>query len=370
MPEFTTSIAPPRAPLFSTRKIVHMSMLIFAFLLPYLTWTQAAGCGLLALLFNVVVLPRLGVDLRKSPAGAPGPDVWTGIVIYPISVLALILLYRHDLHIVGATWAIMALGDGMASVAGGALRGPALPWNREKTWSGFLGFIVAGTAGAYLLTRWCDVLGPRRRARYRPENLRGHGAGGRDRRVRPDSPGRQRLGSAGGGRLHVLPVPRRAQRAGQQPALPRPAHRAGRGHQFGAGGVALGLKMVNRSGAVCGFLLGVAVYLGWGYKSFLVMFAFFLIGSVATRFGYARKAARGVAERRGGARSWREALANSLAGAFFSLLVITTHHEGAFLMASIAAFAEATGDTLSSEIGQCISNRAYLITTLQAGACR
>jgi uncharacterized protein (TIGR00297 family) len=72
-----------------------------------------------------------------------------------------------------------------------------------------------------------------------------------------------------------------------------------------------------------------------------------------------------VAEKRGGARSWREAVANSLAGAFFSLLVITTHHEGAFLMALIAAFAEATGDTVSSEIGQWISDRAYLITTFQ-----
>ena len=123
--------------------------------------------------------------------------------------------------------------------------------------------------------------------------------------------------------------------------------------------------MVNRSGAVCGFLLGVAVYLGYGYKSFLLMFAFFVIGSVATRLGYARKAARGVAEKRGGARSWREALANSLAGAFFSILVITTHHEGAFLMALIAAFAEATGDTVSSEIGQWISGRAYLITTFK-----
>jgi uncharacterized protein (TIGR00297 family) len=129
--------------------------------------------------------------------------------------------------------------------------------------------------------------------------------------------------------------------------------------------LALGLKMVNRSGAVCGFLLGVAVYLGWGYKSFLLMFTFFLIGSVATRLGYARKAARGIAERRGGARSWREAVANSLAGAFFSLMVITTHHEGAFLMALIAAFAEATGDTVSSEIGQWIAGRAYLITTFK-----
>jgi len=125
------------------------------------------------------------------------------------------------------------------------------------------------------------------------------------------------------------------------------------------------LKMVTPSGAICGFLLGVAVYLGWGYKSFMLMLTFFAIGSVATRFGYARKAARGVAEKRGGARSWREAVANSLAGAFFSLLVIATHHQGAFLMALIAAFAEATGDTISSEIGQYVSDRAYLITTFK-----
>jgi uncharacterized protein (TIGR00297 family) len=116
--------------------------------------------------------------------------------------------------------------------------------------------------------------------------------------------------------------------------------------------LALSLKMVNRSGAVCGFLLGVAVYLGYGYKSFLSMLAFLAIGSVATRISYARKAARGVAEKRRGARSWREAVANTLPGAFFSLLVITTHHEGAFVIALMAAFAEATGDTVSSEIGQ------------------
>ena len=28
------------------------------------------------------------------------------------------------------------------------------PWNRQKTWPGFISFAVAGTVGAYLLTRW------------------------------------------------------------------------------------------------------------------------------------------------------------------------------------------------------------------------
>jgi uncharacterized protein (TIGR00297 family) len=105
--------------------------------------------------------------------------------------------------------------------------------------------------------------------------------------------------------------------------------------------------------------------LGYGYKSFLILLSFFLLGSIATRLGYSTKSARGVAEHRHGARSWREALANSLAGAFFAILVITTHHEAAFLVALVAAFAEAAGDTVSSEIGQWLSQRAYLITTFK-----
>jgi uncharacterized protein (TIGR00297 family) len=378
MPESSTSTASPLAPLFSTRKIVHMSMLIFAFLLPYLTWTQAAGCALLALLFNVAVLPRLGTDMRKSPASAPGAGIWTGIVIYPISVLALILLYRHDLHIVGACWAIMALGDGTASVAGGALRGPALPWNREKTWSGFLGFIVAGTAGAYVLTRWITLGAALRAAPGVAPALALNiapdialricaatalvGAIVESVPIRLDDNASVPLVS--GAFMYCLYFVERSALDSNLPYLGRRIVLAA-AINLALAVLAFSLKMVNRSGAVCGFVLGVAVYLGWGYKSFLLMFAFFLIGSIATRFGYARKAARGVAEKRGGARSWREALANSLAGAFFSLLVITTHHQGTFLLALIAAFAEATGDTISSEIGQYISNRAYLITTLQ-----
>jgi uncharacterized protein (TIGR00297 family) len=383
-----------------------MSMLIFAFLLPYLTWRQAAGCALLALLFNVVVLPRLGADLRKSPArgsesgmqnlessfapssesairnpespfaqlptspsaqlpiGSSAPtaaaNVWTGIIIYPISVLALILLYRHDLHIVGATWAIMALGDGMASVTGGTLGGPALPWNRQKTWTGFLGFIVAGTAGAYVLTRWvAPSVAPDIAFRICAAATL-VGAIVESVPIRLDDNASVPL--VAGAFMYCLYFVERSALDSNLPFLGRRIVLA-TAVNLALAVLALGLKMVNRSGAICGFLLGVAVYLGWGYKSFLLMFAFFLIGSVATRLGFARKAARGVAEKRGGARSWREALANSLAAAFFSLLVITTHHEGAFLMALIAAFAEATGDTVSSEIGQWISDRAYLITT-------
>ncbi len=352
-----------RSPLLSTRKIVHMSMLSFAFLLPYLTWTQAAGCALLALLFNLVILPRLAVDLRKAPVGAPDANLWTGIVIYPISVLALILLYRHDLQIVGAVWAILALGDGMAGVAGSTLGGPALPWNREKTWSGFVGFLVAGTAGAYVLTRWiAPSVAPDFALRICAATAL-VGALVESAPIRLDDNASVPL--VAGAFMFCAYFIERSALDSNLPYLGRRILLAA-AINLSLAILALALKMVNRSGAICGFLLGIAVYLGYGYKSFLLMFAFFLVGSLATRLGYARKAARGVAEKRGGARSWREAMANSLAGAFFAILVITTHHEGAFLIALIAAFAEATGDTTSSEIGQWLSSRAYLITTFKS----
>ena len=100
----------------STRKLVHMSMLIFAFLLPFITWQEAAGLALMALLFNIFILPRLGADFRKRPTDARDSSIWTGIVIYPSSVLLLVLFYRHQMHIAAAAWAIMALGDGFAKI--------------------------------------------------------------------------------------------------------------------------------------------------------------------------------------------------------------------------------------------------------------
>ena len=64
--------------------------------------------------------------------------------------------------------------------------------------------------------------------------------------------------------------------------------------------VAFRLKTASRSGGAMGFVLGWLVYLGWGWKSFLMLLTFFVLGSLSTRLGYGRKAARGLGERRGG----------------------------------------------------------------------
>jgi uncharacterized protein (TIGR00297 family) len=362
MNEVTAPLAAPRHHLLTARKIVHMSMLVFAFLLPFLTWLQAAGCAILALLFNVLILPRLEVDLRKQPSRETSSNPWTGIVIYPVSVLALMLFYRHSMQIVAAVWAIMALGDGMASVAGETLRGAVLPWNPQKTWSGFCGFILAGTAGAYVLTRWVNSQIPPERALWICLATALVGALVESLPVGLDD--NLTVPLVCGAFMFCAHLIERSALDSNLPYLGRRIVLALAVNLVFAL-AARALRTVNTSGAVAGLALGVAVYMGYGYKSFLVLLGFFLLGSIATRLGYAKKAARGVAERRRGARSWREALANTLAGGFFAILVITTHHEAAFLVALLAAFAEAAGDTVSSEIGQWVSDRAYLITTFK-----
>jgi uncharacterized protein (TIGR00297 family) len=346
----------------STRKLVHISMLGFAFLLPFLTWLEAAGAALLALLFNLFILPRLDVDLRKRTRDAVSSDVWTGIVIYPLSVLLLVLLYRNQMEIVAAVWAIMALGDGTAGIAGVALKSRGLPWNRAKTWSGFGAFVVAGTLGAYALTRWVAPSLPADQVWLVSAVTAVVAAAVESAPVGLDD--NLTVPLVAGAFMFCAYLVDASSFWSNFPYLKsRLVLALAVNVAFAL--LALALKTVTWSGAGVGLLLGTAVYMSYGFRSFAILLAFFLLGSAATRLGYAQKAARGVAEHRKGARSWREASANLLAGAFFSILAISTPYQWAFLAALLAAFAEAAGDTISSEIGQWLSPRAYLITTFK-----
>ncbi|MGH9430117.1 MAG: DUF92 domain-containing protein, partial [Terriglobia bacterium] len=342
----------------------------FAFLLPFLTWQEAAGMAGLALLFNLYLLPQINADLSKHPITPrgmettvadtrPAAGMWTGIIVYPISVLALILFYRHQMYVAAGAWAVMALGDGMASVAGEAWAGPHWPLNPQKSWAGTIAFVIFGGAGAYVLIRWVGPPVPPGRAAWLAILTALVGAVVESLPIGLDD--NLTVPLVSGAFLFCAAMFARSTFDSNLPYLGARIVLALLVNAL-LSLTGLSLKLVTRSGAVVGFLLGLAVYMGYGYKSFLVLLAFFAIGSAATRMGYAVKAARGIAERQRGARSWREATANVLAGAFFSVLVITTHHERAFLLALIAAFAEASGDTVSSEIGQWLSSRAYVVT--------
>lgn len=363
----TISVSRARRQLLPSRKIVQITMLALALLLPSLSWQRAAGGALLAFLFNAALLPQLDLDLRKHRGARTAidnvADVGAGILLYPVSVLILILIYRHHLEVAAAAWAIMALGDSAAGLIGEAMPGPRLPWNPGKTWTGFTAFVLAGAAGASVLLVWVQPSLACGKAIIVSVLSALLGAAVESAPFRLDDNLTVPLMCSGF--IFCALLTTSAAVRGNLPYLGRRLLLAAAVNLTFAL-LALRLKTASRSGAALGLALGMMVYLGWGWGSFLILFSFFAAGSLATRLGYSRKAERGLAEGEGGARSWREALANVGPGAFFALLVIITPQEYAFLVAFVAAFAEAAGDTVSSEIGQWLSPRAYLIPSFRA----
>jgi len=135
------------------RQWVHIGSGGFALLLRWLTWWQAALLAVVALAFNLLLLPRLGGHHLYRPVDiARGFPL--GILLYPLAVLLLVLLFPSRLDIVAAAWAILAFGDGFATLIGRATRSPQLPWNPDKTIGGTTAFIVCGTLGGIAFAWW------------------------------------------------------------------------------------------------------------------------------------------------------------------------------------------------------------------------
>ncbi len=117
------------------------------------------------------------------------------------------------------------------------------------------------------------------------------------------------------------------------------------------------------SGLFSGALIGVLLIVFADVRWFLVMLAFFIIGSASTRFQYARKKTMGVEQERGGARGYKNAFSNGLVGTGAAVIFGLT---GDPLWAAlfVGSIATATADTVASEIG-VTGGRPYMITTLK-----
>jgi uncharacterized protein (TIGR00297 family) len=363
------------------RKSVHMSMGLFALLLRWLSPVGAAACAAVALLFNLFVLHRLTRrSLLRDEERARGFS--TGIVLYPAAVLALILVFHHRLELAAACWALMAFGDGMATVAGVSLRGPKLPWNAGKTWWGFFAFALYGTCTSALLIRWVqhgDVGSGAIGTSFLAE-----GAGSPVPDIVFLLAGCLAASLLAGfaesletGVNDNILVPLTGGAALYAATLVAPARLATAGsameHDFAVGAAvtallavaAYAVRGVDVSGALWGWVLGTLLYGFGGWRGFLMLLVFFVVATAATRIGYSRKAALGIAQERGGRRGARHALANAGAGVTFAFLAAATPYREAFTLALVAAFATALSDTVSSEIGKAYGRRPLLVTTFR-----
>ena len=70
---------------------------------------------------------------------------------YAGSVAAALYLLPSQAEIGLTVLAILAFGDGSATLAGKLLGGPKLAWNSQKSWSGLIAFLVVGGSMASLV---------------------------------------------------------------------------------------------------------------------------------------------------------------------------------------------------------------------------
>jgi uncharacterized protein (TIGR00297 family) len=121
---------------------------------------------------------------------------------------------------------------------------------------------------------------------------------------------------------------------------------------------------VSRSGFIGGVIVGTLLFWFGGAGAFAALASFFVVGTAATRLGYRRKAAQGLAQEEGGRRGTRHALANCGTGLGLAL-TMPFWTSIAPAVGLVAAFATAASDTLGSEIGQLYGRRPFLPTTFR-----
>ena len=124
-------------------------------------------------------------------------------------------------------------------------------------------------------------------------------------------------------------------------------------------------QALTRAGLVHAAILGILVGGGLGWRGYVVVAAYFLVGTAVTRLGRALKEAKGIAEKRGGARGpenvWGSALTGAVCAVGFAI-----GGQPWWWLGYCASFAAKLADTVSSEVGKAYGRRTFLVTTWQA----
>jgi dolichol kinase len=127
------------APSEATRRGVHVASGLPAFLLPWLDWRLALGVAAYFLFLNAEVLPRT----RWGRRILRGRSRDVGVILYPATVAALVVVFRADLLPAAAGWVALAFGDPAASWVGRTWGRRRWPWGGGKSVEGAVAFAVA-----------------------------------------------------------------------------------------------------------------------------------------------------------------------------------------------------------------------------------
>ena len=340
------------------RGLVHGGAGLLALTLKFLSVPEAALVAAAAVVFNLAVLPLLGARLfrdgeRRLPLGS-------GIHLYPFAVLILVLVFGWRMEVAAAGWVIMAAGDPAARAAGMTFGGRRVPWNRSKTLIGTAAFAVAAFAATFGILVYMGREAAEAAILAAPTALFAAFVESLPWRLNDNLtvPLLSALFLCGLVEAQATRLPEIL------PALGRPFATAVVVNAVLAV-VFRWTGTVDRSGMAAGFAVGVLTWSFGGPPAFALLIAFFVLGSATTRLGRARKERLGVAQGKTGARSARHAIANCGVAVYLVILASTAPAPALFLAAFVAAYATATFDTVSSEIGQAWGGRPVMITTLR-----
>jgi len=132
---------------------------------------------------------------------------------------------------------------------------------------------------------------------------------------------------------------------------------------FGFGYFSYRTGTADVSGLFSGALVGIILIVFGDIRWFLVMLAFFILGSASTRYRWEFKEQMGIEQARGGARGYLNVFANGSVSAASAILWGVTGSP-VFPALFVGSVATATADTLASEIG-VTGGDPFLITTLE-----
>jgi uncharacterized protein (TIGR00297 family) len=347
------------------RQWVHIGFGATALLLPFLHWYQASILAACAIAFNISLLKKLARG-RLHRAAELEQTLPVGLVLYPTSILILLLMLPARPDIVAAAWGILAAGDGAATLVGRRYGKRRWPWNRSKSVAGSTALVLAGGAAGAFLCWWCrPVVIPPPYLWFSigaPIAAALVAAAVETVPIRLDDNLSVTLTAAAA--LWAASIVSEDLVAAMISTLPAALLYAVPANAAVAFAGYIG-RTVTVSGAAGGAVIGTVVFVSTGWEGWTLLLACFLCAAATSRMGLNRKTLLGIAEERGGRRGAGNAIANTGIATIAALLASLSYGREAGLIAMTAALVAGASDTIASEIGKAWGTRTWSLLPLQ-----
>ncbi len=124
--------------------------------------------------------------------------------------------------------------------------------------------------------------------------------------------------------------------------------------------------IMTKGGWMSAGVLGTLLWGSLGWKGWMSVVIYLLLGSLVTKVGFKYKNKLGIAEKRGGLRGPENVLGSASTGLFLALMINLNLANLTLLKVGFAAsFAAKLADTFGSEIGKRYGKNTFLITTFK-----